>query len=149
MFEDLSKDVRHAVRGLVNNPLFAGVAIVMLALGIGANAAIFSVVNSVILRTLPVRNPQQVFFLQSDGQPDRASDTGNPKTSFSEYVFEQLRNDHQAFADVIAYVPLGFNKIAVSSGNLPQEAAGEMVSGKLLHRLRRERAMRPPAHDPR
>ncbi len=79
MFEDLFKDLRQAVRGLAKNPLFAAVAVIMLALGIGANTAIFSVINSVVLRTLPVRNPQQVFFVRCDGQPDGAMNTGTPR----------------------------------------------------------------------
>ncbi len=61
MSADLLQDVRHALRGWAQNPLFASVAIMMLALGIGANTAIFSLINSVILRTLPVRNPERFF----------------------------------------------------------------------------------------
>ncbi len=130
LLEDLWKDLRQAIRGLKSNPLFAAVAIVTLALGIGANTAIFSVINAVVLRSLPVHDPQQVFFLRTEpGQPSGASNTGNGDSSFSEYVFEQLRQDHRVFSDVIAYVPLGFNKIAIRAGKVPQEAAGEMVSG--------------------
>ncbi len=127
---DFSKDLRQTFRGLRDNPLFAVVAILTLALGIGANTAIFSVVNAVVLRSLPVHDPQQVFFLRTEpSQPNGAGDTGNKDSSFSEYVFEQLRQDHRVFSDVIAYVPLGFNKIAVRSEKLPEDVAGEMVSG--------------------
>jgi predicted permease len=128
--DDLSKDLRQAFRGLIANPLFAAVAIVTLALGIGANTAIFSVINAVVLRSLPVHDPQQVFFLRTEpNQPNGAGNTGDSDSSFSEYVFEQLRQDHRVFADVVAYVPLGFNKIAVRYGRVPEEVAGEMVSG--------------------
>lgn len=143
--EDFGRDLRYAFRSLSANPLFTGVAVLALALGIGANTAIFSVMNAVVLRLLPVHDPARVFNLTSDGQPNGASNTGDTNTSFSEHVFEQLRNDRQAFSDVMAYVPMGFNKIAVRSGNVPEEAAGEMVSGNLLQRVRRGRRMRPLA----
>src|SRR5579883_35295 len=129
-FADFSKDLKLALRSLGANPLFALVVVLTLALGIGANAAIFSVINAVVLRTLPVRDPQNEFLLHTEpGQPNGAGNTGDNNTSFSEYVFEQLRKDKHAFSDVIAYVPMGFNKIAVRSGNRFEEVAGEMVSG--------------------
>jgi predicted permease len=130
------KDLQKAVHGLQSNPLFASVAILTLALGIGANTAIFSVINAVVLRLLPVHDPEQVYFLRTDpDQPNGASNTGNSDSSFSEYVFEQLRQDHRVFSDVMAYVPLGFNKIAVRSGSVPEEVAGEMVSGNYFSGL--------------
>ncbi len=134
--ETLSRDFRGAVRGLRANPLLTAVAVVMLTLGIGANTAIFSVINAVVFRSLPVQDPEQVFFLRSDpGQPNGAGNTGNGDSSFSEYVFEQLRQDRSVFSDVMAYVPLGFNKIAVRAGNLPEEVSGEMVSGNYFSGL--------------
>ena len=129
-FADLSKDLKQALRSLGSNPLFSLVVVLTLALGIGANAAIFSVINAVVLRTLPVRDPQSVFLLRTEpGQPNGAGNTGDSETSFSEYVFEQLRQNKSAFSDVMAYVPMGFNKIAVRSGNRFDEVAGQMVSG--------------------
>jgi predicted permease len=133
--EDFGKDVRQAFRSLTANPLFAAVAVLALALGIGANTAIFSVMNAVVLRLLPIHDPARVFNLKCDGQPNGASNTGNSDTSFSVNVFEQLRKNRRAFSDVIAYVPMGFNKIAVRSGNVPEEAAGEMVSGNYFSGL--------------
>lgn len=128
-FESFQKDLRYAVRGFAATPIFTAVAVLALALGIGANTAIFSVMNAVVLRLLPVHDPERVFGLKCDGQPDGASNTGNSDTSFSVHVFEELRKDHQAFSQVMAYVPMGFNKISVRFGNVPVEAAGEMVSG--------------------
>ncbi len=127
--EDFKKDLRHGIRGLSANPLFTAVAILTLALGIGANTAIFSVLNAVVLRMLPVRDPQQLVFFRCTGQPDGASNTGDSETSFSNHVFDQMRRDKQAFSDVMAYVPLGLNKIAVRAGRLPEEASAQMVSG--------------------
>ena len=128
--EDCGKDLRHAVRGLGANPLFAIVAVSTLALGIGANTAIFSVMNAVVLRALPVRDAKQIVLLRTEpGQPNGASNTGDSASSFSEYVFEQLRQDRRAFSDVMAYVPMGYNKIPVHSRSGFEEASGEMVSG--------------------
>ena len=124
--EDLCKDLRYALRSLVTNPLFAIVAVLTLALGIGANTAIFSVINAVLLRGLPVADSQQIFYVHVEpGQPDGAGNTGNSDSSFSEYVFEQLRTQHQSFASLLAYVPLGANKIAVRVGPVPEEASSK------------------------
>ncbi len=127
--EDLQKDLRQGLRGLAANPLFTAIAVLTLALGIGANTAIFSVLNAVVLRMLPVRDPQQIVTFRCTGQPNGASNTGDSETSFSNYVFDQLRRDKQVFSDVMAYVPLGLNKIAVRAGGLPEEASAQMVSG--------------------
>jgi predicted permease len=136
MIDDLFRDIKHALRTLSSNPLFSTVVVLTLALGIGANTAVFSVINAVILRTLPVPNPEQVFFLHTEpGQPDGDYNTGNSNSSFSERVFERLREDHQAFADVMAYVPMGSPKIAVQRAGLPEEVVGEMVSGNYFSGL--------------
>ena len=133
--EDFKKDLIHAIRSLRTDPLFTAVAILALALGIGANTAIFSVMNAVVLRLLPVHEPEKVFNLACDGQPNGASNTGDTETSFSVPVFEQVRKQTHIFSDVMAYVPMGFNKIAVRIGNTPEEAASEMVSGNYFSGL--------------
>lgn len=75
--EDFKKDLVHALRSLRADPLFTTVAILALAIGIGANTAIFSVMNAVVLRLLPIHEPQRVFNLACDGQPNGASNTGD------------------------------------------------------------------------
>lgn len=131
------QDLRYALRQLRNSPGFAIVAVLTLALGIGANTAIFSVMNAVLLRGLPVPDPQQLVYLHvPDGQPPSASNTGDSETSFSEPVFEQLRQQHRAFSDLIAFVPMSLSgKAAVRFGNTPEEAEGDLVSGNFFSGL--------------
>jgi predicted permease len=130
------QEARYAVRQLINSPWFTVTVICTLALGMGANSAIFSVMNAVLLKGLPVPNPQKLVYLHvPTGQPDGAGNTGNSTTSFSEPVFEDLRQDHHAFADLIAFVPLAIGKVAVRHGETPEEAEGDMVSGNFFSGL--------------
>ncbi|HYL64094.1 MAG TPA: ABC transporter permease [Candidatus Methylomirabilis sp.] len=130
------QDLRFSVRMLFKNPGFTLVALFTLALGIGGNTAVFSVMNTVLLRYLPLPNPQQLVFLRlPNEQPDGASNTGNGDTSFSEPVFEALRKEHAAFSDLMAYVPLAIGKVAVRIGEDPEEAEGDMVSGNFFSGL--------------
>lgn len=133
--EDFAKDLRHTGRMLAANPGFTAIAIVTLALGIGANSAIFSVVNALLLQTLPVHDPRQVYRVHCDRQPANANSTGDSSTSFSDFVFQHLRHNQQDVTDLVAYVPLGFNKISVRAGTTPEEASVDMVSGNFFSGL--------------
>jgi MacB-like periplasmic core domain len=129
-------DVRFGFRQLRRFPVFALTAILTLALGIGATTAIFSVTNAVLLRSLPLPHPQQLYYLHvPTGQPYGASNTGNDDTSFSRPTFEYLRQDRRAFSEVMAFVPLSNDKVAVRAGDTPSEASGEMVSGNFFSGL--------------
>src|SRR5689334_11936642 len=134
----ICQDLRYAVRQMRNAPVFAITAVLTLALGIGANTAVFSVMNAVLLRGLPVPNPQELFYVHvPDGQPSETFNTGNSTTSFSEPVFEVLRQDHRAFADLMAFAPLATSgKVAVRFGDsAAEEAEGDEVSGNFFSGL--------------
>ena len=133
----LVHDLRYALRQLRNSPVFTLTAVLTLALGIGANTAIFSVMNSVLLRGLPVPDPQELVYLHVfPNQPPGASNTGNSDSSFSEPVFEQLRQDQRVFAAVMAFVPMSLSgKAAIRFGDTPEEAEGDLVSGNFFSGL--------------
>ena len=136
ILETTLHDCRYAFRLLRKNPGFTLVAVLTLALGIGGNAAVFSVMNSVLLRSLPLPRPEQlVYLVLPNGKPDGAMNTGDDSTSFSEPVFEQLRTDHAAFSDLMAYIPLAIGKTAVRIGQDPEEAEADEVSGNFFSGL--------------
>ena len=131
----LLQDVRYAIRMLAKNPGFTAVAVLTLAMGIGANTAIFSVMNAALVRHLPVPVPEQLVRLHTTGQPPNTSQTGYNDTSLTEPVFEQLRQQRTVFSDLVAYVPLSYRKVAVRIGNEPEEANADMVSGNFFSGL--------------
>src|SRR5881392_3350534 len=94
----LGQDIRYSVRMLVRNPVTTGVAILSLALGIGANTAIFSLLNALILRPLPVRDPGQLVRLSSTARanPDRDG-------LLSLAMYQQIRKDQRVFSDLFAW----------------------------------------------
>ncbi len=130
-------DLRYGFRQLRKAPGFAVVCVLTLALGIGANTAVFSVMNAVLLKSLPVADPERVVYLNTSGAPHRGNNTGDWTTSFSYPVYDTLRQQHSALADVIAYVPVssGGSKVAVRFGSVPEEAEGDMVSGNFFSGL--------------
>ena len=134
----LAQDLRYALRQLLKSLGFTAIAVITIALGMGTNTAVFSVMNAVLLRSLPVRDPQRLYYVQignGQDQPPSANNTGNGDTSFSEPVFEALRQRKDVFADLMAYAPLSIAKVAVRYGDSPEEAEGEEVSGNFFSGL--------------
>jgi putative ABC transport system permease protein len=102
--ETLLKDIRYGVRGLWKRPGFTVVAVLTLALGIGANTAIFSVVNAVLLRPLQFRDPEQLVMIWED-----AAFIGFPRNTPAPANYVDWKNQSRSFADVAATHELTFN----------------------------------------
>src|SRR3954469_23055470 len=113
-------DLRDAFRALRATPVVTAVAIPSLALGIGANTAIFSIVNAVMLRALPVKAPRQLVQVL----------TGPQRASWSNPLWEELRaRDHQLFDGAFAYSTSRFN---LAAGGEVRPASGIMASGEFF-----------------
>jgi predicted permease len=126
--------LRYALRQLRKTPGFSAVCVLTLALGIGANTAVFSVMNAVLLKSLPVADPDRVVYLHTSGSPHRTG-TVDSRETFSYSVYEELRHHTQVLSQVVAYVPLATEKVAVRHGAVPEEAEGDMVSGNFFSGL--------------
>jgi hypothetical protein len=123
----LLQDLRYALRGLRKSPGFAAAAIATLALGIGANAAIFALVDRVLIRTLPVRDPQELVLLRSPGprQGHTWSD-GDDTACFSYPMYRDLAERATVFSGLIGEVPFDAN---VAARGETERASGELVTG--------------------
>jgi putative ABC transport system permease protein len=114
-------DLRFAIRQLRASPLVSAVAILSLALGIGANTAIFSIVNSLMLRPLPVREPQRLVTL-----------TMRDQGSWTNPIWEQIRDRHELFDSSCAWSATRFN---LASGGETEFVDGLWASGSLFETL--------------
>jgi putative ABC transport system permease protein len=120
--DEVGPDVRYAFRTFVRNPGFTVIVVLTLALGIGANTAIFSLIDALMLRWLPVRNPQEL--VQVTLRPPNARDS--PGASFSYAIVRALADQDEIFAGVGGFS--GFSFDVGSSGSVSR-VPGAIVTG--------------------
>jgi predicted permease len=120
---NLAHDLRFAIRTFRKSPVFVAVAVLSLALGIGANTAIFTLVDQILLRLLPVKDPQQLVLFWGRGQ-HYGSNNGRYKISYP--MYEDFRDHNQVFSGMLCRWETSFS---VSEGGKTERVDGELVSG--------------------
>lgn len=139
MFDGLARDVRYGGRMLAKSPGFTAVAALSLALGVGANTTIFTLINAVRLKMLPVADPAQLVILRWSA-PDRvptparstwgstrSEDGRQSGTSFSYPAFQAIRDRNQVFSSVFGFVNMG--RVSVAADAQPGLAQLQLVTG--------------------
>ena len=129
-FESLSRDLRFAFRNIHKSPGFTTVAVLTLALGIGANTAIFTLLNAILLRPLPVQNPEELL-LFGDGYAAGSTESvpdGNSKL-FSYSFFHDFRQKDTSFSGIAAVDSTQFETKSSISGGAYQTTHVNLVSG--------------------
>jgi hypothetical protein len=144
LLSDLSQDLRYGLRMLLKNPGFTIVAIIALALGIGANTAIFSVVNTVLLRPLPYKDPDRLVMMWEEN-----SKQGFPRDTPTAANYIDWRDQNHVFEGMAAMVEISFNLTGTGE---PERIDGQRVSASLFQLLGVEpqlrRAFRPEEDRP-
>jgi predicted permease len=139
LIHDTSKDVRYGLRMLRRNPGFTLVAVISLGLAIGANTTVFTLVDAMLLKMLPVKNPQElVLFTWVSGPKLMARAVWGPPTydqdgrrvsnTFSYAAFRQFQDQHSTLSDLFAFQPL--EQLNVRLGADAEIASGQLVSGE-------------------
>jgi len=126
-----TKDLRFVLRNLLRHPVFAATAVLSLALGIGANTAIFTLTNQILLRVLPVKEPQRLVSFNWTGQFIGGTSRGY-QDSFSYPMYADLRDASSGFTGIAARY---LDAVDVSDKGPAQRATAEVVSGNYFEVL--------------
>jgi predicted permease len=130
--DSLSRDIRYAIRGFAKSPAFTTVAIVTLALGIGANTAVFQLIDAVRLRSLPIQRPQELTDLRIVGGTHGFGINNGPYAHFTIPMWQEIRRHHDAFSGVFAWKGAGMR---VGKRNEAKNVYGLEVSGEFFNVL--------------
>jgi len=133
MMTGFAQDFRYALRQLGRAPGFAAVAIITLALGIGANTAIFSLLDQALLRSLPVKDTDRLVVLQSMGSFNGHTSSRTDENFYFSYpMYRDLRDRNSVFSGLTATV---WTQVGVQWHNQPELVAAELVSGNYFEVL--------------
>jgi predicted permease len=130
LLDDLKSDLKFAWRLLVRNPAFAMVAVLSLALGVGGTTAIFTLMDAIVLRTLPVPHPSELYLAE---QGDSGS---SPSQRFSHPLFLKVRDELRGRAEVCASSSVASMLTGTSEQDLPEIGRVQLVSGECFAVLR-------------
>jgi len=122
-------DIRYAGRVLAKNPMFAAVAVLTLALGIGANTAIFTLLDQVLLRLLPVKEPQQLVLLTMRGRHYGSNWGGN---AISYPMYRDFQDHNEVFSGMFCRFP---TQVSLTFGGQAERVDAELVSGSYFQVL--------------
>src|SRR5207244_2901641 len=124
-----AQDLRYALRVLLRNPAFTTVVVLTLALGVGANTAVFTLIDAVILRHIPVRHPEQLIALGNTARVGSLSQ-GSPRTDLFSYpLYRDLRDRNMLVSGLVASGYPGRLHVAIGpAGNEPLPPRGRIVS---------------------
>jgi hypothetical protein len=125
---NFAQDLKYAVRSLSRSRVFTAIAVISLALGIGANTAIFQLLDAVRLRTLPVKSPQELVELRI-GDMTHARGNWLRQNALTNPLWEQIRQRQQVFSQVFAWADEEFN---ISPDRETRTASGLWVSGNFF-----------------
>ena len=126
------KDFVYSLRSLLRSPLFTAAAVVSLALGIGANTAVFSLLDQVVLRSLPVRDPESLVVLHTDYNAPGGANSDNYESVFSYPLYRDLRASDAAFSSILAR---GGAPVRLAWKGDTEAASAELVSGNYFQTL--------------
>jgi predicted permease len=127
----LGQDLRYGLHTMRKNPAFAVIAVLTLALGTGANTAIFQLLDAVRIRTLPVANPQELVEIKLTGKDERRGSV-NRFGQLTNPIWEQIRDHAQGFDGMLA---IGDTQLNLTNGGEARYARAIMVSGDFFHVL--------------